>query len=212
MKNTLPIIVITGPTASGKTKLAINLAKKIDADYSLVCFSGHGIISGYTGDGTIQDQQLVPPYYTKLGNSYGKFASQIAPNSIEWDFSKFVPDMIVINLGTNDASYCGTNEERCQAFQDGYIEFLKNVRMHNSYATILCVMGVMGDSLFPYIEAAVGAYINETGDCLIETMHIPEQKMEDGYGVDYHPSAVTQQKVADQLTRRLETILAERTK
>ena len=32
MKNTLPIIVITGPTASGKTKLAIKLAKQIGAE------------------------------------------------------------------------------------------------------------------------------------------------------------------------------------
>ena len=35
MKNTLPLIVITGPTASGKTTLAINLAKKIDAE--IIC-------------------------------------------------------------------------------------------------------------------------------------------------------------------------------
>lgn len=32
MKKTLPITVITGPTASGKTNLAIELAKKIDAE------------------------------------------------------------------------------------------------------------------------------------------------------------------------------------
>ena len=32
MKENLPIIVITGPTASGKTSLAINLAKKIGAE------------------------------------------------------------------------------------------------------------------------------------------------------------------------------------
>ena len=32
MKKTLPITVITGPTASGKTSLAIELAKKIDAE------------------------------------------------------------------------------------------------------------------------------------------------------------------------------------
>lgn len=32
MKKTLPITIITGPTASGKTSLAIELAKKIDAE------------------------------------------------------------------------------------------------------------------------------------------------------------------------------------
>lgn len=185
-------------------------AQAVDADYSLVSFSGHGIISGYTGDGTIQDKQLVPPYYTKLGNSYGNFASELAPSSIEWDFSEFVPDVIVINLGTNDSSYCGTDEERCLAYQTGYIEFLKNIRDKNADATILCTLGVMGDSLYPYVEAAVTEYSKETGDTKVETMHFEQQKMEDGYAVDYHPSAVSQQKAADQLTERLQTIIDKR--
>ena len=181
-------------------------AQAVDADYSLVAFSGHGIISGYTGDGIIQDQQLVPPYYTKLGNSYGKFASELAPNSIDWDFSKFVPHIIVINLGTNDSSYCGTNEERCLLFQAGYTEFLKSVRAKNADATILCTLGVLGDSLYPYIEAAVKDYTHETGDAKVETMRFEEQKSEDGYAVDYHPSALTQQKVANQLVEKLKCI------
>ena len=61
---------------------AYKTAEKLDADYSLVSFSGHGIISGYSGDGKKVLTQLVPPYYTHLGltpqsiNAFGGFKVQ----------------------------------------------------------------------------------------------------------------------------------------
>lgn len=185
-------------------------AQAVDADYSLVSFSGYGIISGWTGDGTIQDQQIVPNYYTKLGNSYGKFAWEVAPNTVDWDFSQFVPDIIVINLGTNDASYCGSDEERCAVFQQQYTEFIKQVRENNANATILCTLGVMGDDLFSYIEAAVADYTEQTGDTNIQTMHFSAQNADAGYAVDYHPCASNQQKAADELTETLKTLIAQK--
>lgn len=48
-KKTFPLIVVTGPTASGKTSLAINLAKKIDAEIicadSRIVYKGLDIVS-----------------------------------------------------------------------------------------------------------------------------------------------------------------------
>ena len=43
-------------------------AEALNADAMLTCFSGHGIISGYTGDPSVRnDADLVPPYYEKEG-------------------------------------------------------------------------------------------------------------------------------------------------
>ena len=185
-------------------------AEKLNADYSLVSYSGYGIISGYSGNGEIQDQQLVPDYYTKLGRSYGKFESTVAPETIEWDFTKFIPDIVVINLGTNDASYCRGEEERCLAYQVAYVDFLKVVREKNPKATILCTLGIMGADLFPYIQNAVTEYMNQTSDKNIQTLQFIAQTDADGYGVDYHPTAATQEKAVATLKQRLQKIITKK--
>lgn len=191
--------VYSTATENASKAFAYICAKAMNADYSLVSYSGYGILSGYTGDGTINTTSVLPPYYTKVGNSYGKFASSVAPDSIDWDFSKFVPNVVVINLGTNDASYCGSDKERCLEFQKSYVEFIKTVRENNADALILCTLGIMGSDLYPYIEAAVNDYTNETGDLKIQALQLEQQNSADGYGVDYHPNAVSQQKAADKL-------------
>ena len=45
MKNTLPLIVITGPTASNKTDFAIKLAKKINAE--IICADSRIVYKGF---------------------------------------------------------------------------------------------------------------------------------------------------------------------
>ncbi|WP_059041925.1 hypothetical protein [Paenibacillus rubinfantis] len=74
----------------------------------MVSLSGYGIISGYTENGEKLLTHLVPDYYEKVGKSEGKFDGTLVPQSLNWDFNKFVPDLIVVNLGTNDDSYTRT--------------------------------------------------------------------------------------------------------
>jgi hypothetical protein len=76
--------------------------KKLRAEYQMVCWSGIGIISNYTEQDTPNEEWLMPVLYP-----YTDKACDLAiGNDPElWDFSRFVPDCIVINLGTNDNSY-----------------------------------------------------------------------------------------------------------
>lgn len=143
---------------------AYKTAEKLDADYSLVSISGYGIISGYTANPeNIVDNQTIPPYYETLGFCYNTFANGERPSDIAWDFAKFTPDCIVINLGTNDASYCNT-QEKMDTFAAAYTEFLKTIRENNPDAKIFCTLGIMGANLYPSIEYAVYNYTEETGD------------------------------------------------
>ncbi len=182
-------------------------AQALDADHSLVSISGYGVISGYTSNGVKNEAGLIMPYYDKLGMSYGRFAGSITPAALKWDFNRFVPDIIVINLGTNDSSYCGSDIERCREFRDGYVKLLELVRKCNPGAFVVCTLGIMGASLFPYIEEAVAAYKASTRDFRITTMRFEEQSPEDGYAVDYHPSEVTHAKAAARLTRYLQELM-----
>lgn len=166
------------------------VADKLDADYSAVCYSGHGIISGYTSTGEKNEDSLVPAYYENIG-SWENYAHP-------WDFSARQNDVVVINLGTNDNTYVDKDiDVRGDEFAEGYTEFLKTVRKNNPDAYIICTLGTMGcNQLYPYIEKAIEDFKTETGDERISSYESVTQVQSDGYGSDWHPSPVTQQKSA----------------
>ncbi|MDE6420785.1 MAG: hypothetical protein K2K87_09695, partial [Lachnospiraceae bacterium] len=84
---------------------AYKTAQLLDADYSLVSYSGNGIVSGYTSQGVKVSEQQLSKKYECFAVSYGSGADGFKASSIDWDFSRFTPDIVVINLGTNDYSY-----------------------------------------------------------------------------------------------------------
>ncbi|MCM1335342.1 MAG: GDSL-type esterase/lipase family protein [Bacteroides sp.] len=185
---------------------AYRTAEKLGADYSMVSISGYGIISGYTDNGEKVTRQTVPPYYDKLGFSYGGFAED-KPQNYDWDFSGREPDVIVINLGTNDDSYCQNDSDKQAEYKAGYIELLKKIRGYNPNAKILCALGIMGDRLFPTVEATVAEYSAETGDMNLDVLHLTPQKESDGYAADWHPTSATHEKASDQAAEKLRYLL-----
>ena len=187
---------------------AYKTAQALGADYSMVSFSGYGIISGYSTDDKPIPAQTGPQFYTKLGYSWSA-NGDFKPSNIEWDFSKRQPDVVVINLGTNDDSYTKTEKDRQQAYTDEYVNFLKLVRGKNPDAKIVCTLGVMGDRLFEYVQLAADTYKAETGDSNIYTMKFDVQCPDDGYYADWHPSVTTHDKAAEKLTAELKTILGK---
>lgn len=179
---------------------AYQTAMALDADYSMVSISGYGIISGYTDTAEAPvTGQLLPDYYEKLGFSYGKCCGAPAPQEIPWDFSVRQPELIVVNLGTNDDSYCLDHPDRQAQYCSAYAAFLKRLRRCNPSARLLCTLGIMGDRLYPYVEKAAAAYVDQTGDRNISCMAFVPQLPEDGYAADYHPTQATHTKAAGRL-------------
>lgn len=187
---------------------AFKTAMALDADYSLVSFSGNGIISGYTDNGKKQTSQLVPDVYDKLGKSWGNY-NGFNIQEIEWDFSKFQPQYVVINLGTNDASYTGSDKERVIEYADGYTEFLKTVREKNPDAHIVCALGVMGATLYKNgVERAVAQYTEQTGDTNVSTLQLTQQDgNKNGYAADWHPTEASQDIAAAEMTEYLRSLI-----
>ena len=183
-------------TYAWKTAIAL------DADFSFVAYSGHGIISGYTGNGTKVASQTVPAVYEKLGKNYGSAASMVNLNQ-DWDFSSFQPNVIVINLGTNDDSYTLQDEGRKEEFTLAYIEFLKMVRKNNPDALIVASLGIMGDRLYPCVKEAVNRYQQETGDANVRPLHFSPQNGSTGFAADWHPTEATHEQAAAFLIEKL---------
>ncbi len=186
---------------------AYRTAQALNADYSMVSISGYGIISGYTADGREKViSQLLPDFYPKFGFSYGTYQNQ-SPSDLSWDFTLRQPDLIVINLGTNDDSYTLDDPLRQREFAAAYTAFLKTVRTCNPGAKILCTLGIMRDRLCPWVEKAVSDYTSETGDGNIVCLRFAVQNPEDGYSADWHPSPATHEKAARYLTEAIRRIM-----
>lgn len=174
-------------------------AKMLDADYSAFSASGYGIISGYTHDGARNTHEVLPPYYESLGFSYSSLPDGRSPHDVCWDFSRFSPDIIIINLGTNDSSFCSANHGTDEEFTASYTAFIKTVRRNSPDALIICALGIMETILCPNVKIACERYIAETGDKNIHTLIFDTQDGSLGYSSNWHPSEDTHFFAAEKL-------------
>jgi len=177
-------------------------ATKLNCDYSMVAMSGHGVISGYTEADTADTTKLVMPYYETLGRCYTE-DPVFTPQKIAWDFRR-TADIVVVNLGTNDSSFCKNIKARKKAFADAYVRLLYKVRERNPRAKIWCALGVMEQMVYDSLSEAAKRFRSETGDREIYTLKFDLQRPEDGFAIDWHPTAVTQEKAAKRLVNELE--------
>ena len=185
---------------------AYKTAQKLDAEYSMFSVSGYGIISGYTDNENPKPDQTIPQYYESLGFSYQKFAGTTSPQKLDWDFNNYQPDAVVINLGTNDDSYCKTDETKAE-FQTAYVEFIKTVRKNNPDATIFCTLGIMGGNVAKNIKLAVDDYTAETGDTNVVMFKLNQQVSSDGLAADWHPTERTHEKASDKVAEKIREVM-----
>ena len=190
-------------TENASKAYAYLAAEQLNVDFSLVSYSGHGFISGYTPDPSVPKlEELIQPYYDIVSYSYNNFRG-LNPQDYKWEADR-EPDVIVINIGTNDSSYVQGDEAKTASYEESYVNFISDLRAIHPDAQIICTLGVMGDELFPAVERAVNKAKNELGDSHICALHFTPQNPEiDGYAADYHPSPSTQRKAAAEMVEEL---------
>ena len=165
-------------------------AETLNADFSAIAFSGFGVYSGFTQGGR-NSKDIVPNYYHK--------AATVPYEEHNWDFSKVQNDIVVINLGTNDASYCGKSYTARQNFTLAYVEFLKTVRANNPNAYILCILGDMNNSLYTCIEEAVRLYSAEMWDSFVSAHTVTFDMGNTDIVVDGHPGVLANRRASTDL-------------
>ena len=183
------------------TAYAARTARMLEADYHLVSWSGIGIISSWIPES--EDDPLEEPLMPDLYQYTDKSLEQaMGFHTYEkWDTKRFTPDCIVVNLGTNDMSYTRGIKERIDVFGKAYADFLRDIRTKNPQAVILCVLGVLGQELFPEIEKQVTAL--QRTDRHIYSHQLKLQLESDGIGAEGHPSLKTHIKLADDLGSKI---------
>lgn len=187
---------------------AAQTARALDADFNLISWSGIGIISSWVAEDATEPltNWLSPVLYpcTDAGYSNDLHQSPFEP----WDFSRFVPDFIVINLGTNDESWTKKIKEREDDFSRKYADYLKLIRGYNEKSEIICIYGAMLDGLFDGVSKAVDIYKNETNDEKIHLLRLTLQNEErDTIAADFHPSQATHDRMARELTAEIKKLI-----
>lgn len=173
-------------------------AAALDADVAVVAASGRGVVRNYGGG---------------AGATVPEFYDRTAPDtaSAAWDFSRYTPDVVVINLGTNDFSIGLTTDElpaMRESLRQTYTDFLAHLReLYPSAALIAAVGPMMSDSYPTGYQAwtSIRADVQEAiaarttaGDSNVHYLEFATQTSP--YGEDWHPTAATHQGMADELT------------
>lgn len=171
-------------------------ARHFNAQYSCVARSGIGIMLSWF-------PEIMPEVYNRLNP---------ADPASKWDFSKYTPDVVVINLFQNDSwlvnrpeheqfkARFGTMKPSDDFIIAAYRDFVKSVRTCYPKAHIICALGNMdatrdGSQWPDYIRKAVQAL----NDKKMYTVFFPYKK------TGGHPTRAEEQMMADQLIHFIET-------
>jgi len=180
----------TSPYENGYISYAAITARHYNAEFYSISKSGIGVTVSWF-------PLIMPEMYDRL---------DATDAGTKWNFSKYTPDVVVINLFQNDAwitkmpdneqfkARFGTMPPTAEFITNAYQSFVKNIRGKYPKAKILCILGSMDatktGSPWPiYINKAVDGLHDEN----IYTHFIPYKN------TNGHPSAKEQQAMADDL-------------
>lgn len=138
---------------------------------------------------------------SNLEPSKAKHVSSTAENQSKLELvnmlnEKALPNLIICNLGTNDATYTRKNAAREAKFIENYIAFVTKLKAAFPKTNIILAYGVMEQTLCAAVkEAAVQSSVSY--------LPLPIQNIETGLGIAGHPSAETQRQIAELIAERL---------
>lgn len=186
---------------------SIRTAKALGVEYHLVSWSGIGIITNWVPEDVNEplEEILMPDLYKYRDL---RLCERLGLEPELWDYSEYVPDLIIINIGTNDDSYTRRIPDRVQVLGERYGLFLEQVYAANPSSAILCILGTMGQNLCEEEAKQVELFAKKNPEVHIGFLTMPEQDGEnDGMGADYHPSDATQEKASKVLTAHIKEFM-----
>ena len=146
----------------------------------IIAYSGNGILSRWIPEteDAANDDDILP---------------SIFPYDIDED-----PSWVIINLGTNDASYTRGIPEREQRFQNLYIDFIQTLKAKFPNAKFLLCYGLMEETLLSSVKNVA----KETSSLFLRFNTATEK---DGFCFASHPNKASQLNAANTLIHFIRT-------
>lgn len=185
-----PTCIYSKETENVELTYAAVAANNLDADYTVIAVSGVGIVRNYNTSGKTSPGTMLSYYELTTTDN----------DSERWDFKRWVPDAVVINLGTNDFSTAP--HPAGEVFLQGYTELIIKVRNRYPDTHIFAIAGpIMVDPAEDTIRSVVTQMREVLQDERVHFVKIENnlQLSEIDYGCDWHPNASGHRKIADQL-------------
>lgn len=176
----------------------------MNAECAIVAASGWGVSRGYnTPGGAISTVENIPNAYDYVAiNASNRVLTELG----RWDHTQDSPDVIVVNLGSNDfnaSGYSSMSDEDKALLRDRFVQdysfFLEKLHNYHPNAVIIVAYGLMGESMtLEPVTLQVVQNLNEITDC------VHAFKMESAgayypYGSSSHPTVGTHVNVANAL-------------
>jgi len=170
-------------------------ARTFDAELHTECVSGIGVTRDYGGN----TQNQMPDIFART------MPSDAEPG---WDFARYVPDAVIINLGTNDFGKGVPDDVTFIAAYEGFVAQLRELYPR---AHLVCATGPTTSDTWPAGEARLTMYNawvsgvverrNQGGDDAISFLAFTPQKPP--FGEDWHPTLATHKKMSAELNAHL---------
>lgn len=192
-------------------------AQNLSADYDIIAWSGKGIIRNYP-TGAVDTTPVVPELWTRYG-------ANDADDSYTFPAAE-VPDIVVINLGTNDFDYMLTNSSG-QLYQvrdpldpstytAALVNFTTTIQGHYPDAQFFITSSPLLSDGYPLStdtqhttqSDSIQAAVEEIGSNAHFVNFPTQDSSNNNIGCDYHPSALTHQSMAAILTSAIEEALS----
>lgn len=199
-------------------------AEALNAEYRVLSQSGWGVLTSWDNN----PHANLPDYYEQvcglLTGENNKALGAFDKN----DFDSWQPDVVVVNLGSNDGGAFhspewvdtatgkaykqrlkadGTFEdEDLMTFEEAVVRFLIKLRTYNPNAPIIWAYGMLGLPMMPAIYRAVNAYSRQTGDKQVSIFQLPNTR-DETWGARQHPGKLAHAEAARELTGYLKEVL-----
>ncbi len=169
-------------------------ARRLDADYLVVARSGIGMVRHYNG-AREGDADQMPTVYSQL--------FYLQPGR-DWDPSRFTPDVVCVNLGTNDFSTSGVDVDK---FVATYAKFLETLLTRYPAAQVVVLQGPMNTE--PTLKSALDSALHRLNADQLNRVHFLAFSPQGahGYGADYHPNKAQSEITAAELTTYLADLM-----
>jgi len=175
-------------TENNYLSYAAIMSRALNSDYHITAHSGEGAVRNYGYKEKVSPTGTMPRRFNRA------FDEKEQPL---WDFTKWKPDMVVINLGTNDFSTQPFPDK--DVFIAGYKKLIDEVRKQYGDLPVFCVVGPMTDEpCYSYVKEMVEDFRSANQKKNVYFVGIPTYLMipDKDLGSDTHPNYSGAKKMA----------------
>ncbi len=177
-------------------------SRNFNARHMAVCRSGIGVYRNYNGPET-GSSDCMANLYTR---------TFLYDENPKYDFAK-QPDLVFINLGTNDFSTTGGDSA---LYVDNYFRLIDIIQAKYNHPEIVCLLGpMMSGKILSKVRdylTFVAETANKKGRGKVNFFEMSAQTGDLGIGADYHPTVAQHVKNAAELTNYIQQLKGWKTK